>query len=780
MEAAIQAAQAYLTAMGRQPGDEGYQEQFAQLVNEERKLAAEAEERKLAAEERKLEAEERKRADEAEERRLAREHEIRLSQQQTNATSAGGSEQRNPPPRIQVEILPFSPANERADRFIRRFELVLNREQVPLERFAEQLLKALPQLEAAPLLEVPIEEQFDYKVLKELFLRRHRVTETQLRDDFRNARPTKEDTTTTFLRTLGRTFDYWVEATRMDKSFESLRDRLIADHVTDLLPNHLMVLLREKQATTVAKITAELDAYFEARPTHSLQQACQLASKNQHSSKTQTNSKIGIGAPPRTTQVPGPNPDPSGSRPSTPSRPNSTPNQRPRVSPTATPTSGATGSNVPRPRRNLNQNATSPAGASTTNGSSPSPRGCAHHGPRAAHSSEACYILHPERRPAFPPAAERGPANWPQPTVAQSPPFLTNNTQSISELPGDAPTEAPHQEDMGHEEEPRHCMATFVATPGGTYPKGNLRTCHGTLNSKQVTVLLDTGSDSVFVARRLLKPTDFTDARVPVRTTAALISGCPVAEASFTCPYYPGGTNRVVVLDDPPFDVILGEVPGTIPFDKTLVPEGSPITTPKYSRQRHRLQKYPGQQNTRSKVWHKKTVWRHQASTPDLSAIRCRTKVASQGGWRQPNGTPTPKNELYRCPQRRAQSYHKTDLCATNVRTREAPQKGLYHCQQWRSRGQLYTNPQVPTYRYHSKNTFGGGTQKYGVHPTSRSAYYNVQFPNGHSSLATADSELCTPRRSKHLLGPAHQSESLQEQKISPDPRTICRAYCPE
>ena len=51
------------------------------------------------------------------------------------------------------------------------------------------------------------------------------------------------------------------------------------------------------------------------------------------------------------------------------------------------------------------------------------------------------------------------------------------------------------------------------------------------------------------------------------------IPNCPVAQVSFSCPYLTKPVARVVVLDDPPYDVLLGRVPGTIPFDTELEDE---------------------------------------------------------------------------------------------------------------------------------------------------------------------------------------------------------------
>ena len=56
-----------------------------------------------------------------------------------------------------------------------------------------------------------------------------------------------------------------------------------------------------------------------------------------------------------------------------------------------------------------------------------------------------------------------------------------------------------------------------------------------------------------------------------------IIPNCPVALVSFSCPYLTKQNVKVVVLDDPPYDVLLGRVPGTISFDSPLPAETSDI-----------------------------------------------------------------------------------------------------------------------------------------------------------------------------------------------------------
>ena len=545
MEEAIKATKALLEALNCRPEDEDYKQRFQETLDKERERAAE-------------------------ERRLVREHELALARekaQQANPVPLNnGAPADVPPPRIYVDILPFAPANERADRFIHRLEHILKREKVPEIRYAEHLLKALPSTEAALLLNLPVEDQFNYKTLKETFLRRHKVTEAQLREDFRNARPSKDDNTATFMRTLQRAFDYWVEATGMERNFEELSNRIIADQLTDLLPNHLLVLLREKQAHTVDDITKHLDAYFDARPNHGLYHACQSANKNHGTSKptpnnrqgaAATKSNQGLGTGKTTLSVqPAPGPHSSSTGPS-----------KPQASPI---TGTSTLKPATAPASRASPSSGTPAGNSGRSRNAASPRGCSHHGPSATHTSEQCFVLHPERRPRVPPAGDYTLDSMP--TALPTPPRSANVALSWEMSQPESPASSqPVNEDTIPQDGPVQAL-TALTPSGGPQVKGGIRTCSGTLNATPVKVLLDTGCDTIFVAQRLVDHTEYTGRTKPVRTAMGLHPGCPVAKVTFGCPYFPGGPTLVVVLEDPPYDVLLGQVPGTIKFSEEPSP----------------------------------------------------------------------------------------------------------------------------------------------------------------------------------------------------------------
>ena len=99
-------------------------------------------------------------------------------------------------------------------------------------------------------------------------------------------------------------------------------------------------------------------------------------------------------------------------------------------------------------------------------------------------------------------------------------------------------------------------------------PRGDIKIVKGTLNNKEVTVLLDGGADSIFVSRRLVSPDVYTGQTFQTRTATQLITGCPAARINFSCPYYEGGDTSGIVLDNLAYDVILGRVRGTSPFDE--------------------------------------------------------------------------------------------------------------------------------------------------------------------------------------------------------------------
>ena len=192
----------------------------------------------------------------------------------------------------------------------------------------------------------------------------------------------------------------------------------------------------------------------------------------------------------------------------------------------------------------------------------PSPRpansgGCEFHGPNSVHTTAECRQLQSWRTP--PSSPSKSSTSYQQPPEPEE----VRNAAVVLSAPEDPVTADINQE---------------------TVPKAQVKTCNGILDNQKVTVLLDNGSDSIFVARKFVTTKSYTGQKMTTRTAAGPIFGCPVAAVKFKCPYLPRGSNRVVVLDDPPYDVLLGRIPGTLPFeDKGNNNVAPTVLLPKYS-----------------------------------------------------------------------------------------------------------------------------------------------------------------------------------------------------
>ena len=88
--------------------------------------------------------------------------------------------------------------------------------------------------------------------------------------------------------------------------------------------------------------------------------------------------------------------------------------------------------------------------------------------------------------------------------------------------------------------------------------------CQGTVNGRDITIVLDTGAEGIFVDRRLVPDCDMTDKTVGIR----LAEGKPVQRRCcyirIECPYY-DGKAPAIALEDPAMPMYLGRVKNLAP-----------------------------------------------------------------------------------------------------------------------------------------------------------------------------------------------------------------------
>ena len=107
--------------------------------------------------------------------------------------------------------------------------------------------------------------------------------------------------------------------------------------------------------------------------------------------------------------------------------------------------------------------------------------------------------------------------------------------------------------------------------------KDNLPVLSGKVGGKKVEVLRDTGCSGVIIRRELVDEADFTGEMGHIMTVDRTIKRAPMAKVEVDTLFYVG-TVEALCLQDPLFDLIIGNVPGARRSDDSY-PEWEVVTT---------------------------------------------------------------------------------------------------------------------------------------------------------------------------------------------------------
>ena len=472
-----------------------------------------------------------------------------------------------------VPCAPFRPQEEGIDDFFNRFENFYTRHATPEGEWGDRLVDLLPPTEFQITQTLPPTLQKNYKDVRDALLNAHAITSSKRKVEFKQCVPGTNDNGRMFVYRLQHLLTAWLNSSKVPTTYEGLYNHCILDRALEVLPTHVSAYVRDQGATKPDEIATAIDKYLEARPNTTLFGLCKPAPKSTpqpnrrealHRSNSYTPRPVRALEPTPQRGVPAarfPNhypqqnryqsPYPSAYRqyPVTPTRP-TTP---------AGPTTVTPRPSMPRPMQNTHRRTT--AEAQTT--------GCDYHGPNARHDTQSCrsapYHRHPSNSMTPPrptPEVRSTSSHSPQAHVLtveeESQPEYHASPQYYYEDPyADVPTVS--ENDLP----PAQCLHAATAPT-----RGILKTCSGILEGQDVTVLLDSGADCAFVARKLVNPDTFTGQTMRTRCASGVIPGCPVAPVTFECPYFPKSFINAVVLENPPYDVMLGKIPGTHRFEE--------------------------------------------------------------------------------------------------------------------------------------------------------------------------------------------------------------------
>ncbi|KAK3895902.1 hypothetical protein Pcinc_000402 [Petrolisthes cinctipes] len=100
----------------------------------------------------------------------------------------------------------------------------------------------------------------------------------------------------------------------------------------------------------------------------------------------------------------------------------------------------------------------------------------------------------------------------------------------------------------------------------------------GTMCGQEVDVLRDTGCSSVVVRKSLVPSDCFTGKQSLVRLADGQMTAYPLAEVSVKTPYF-SGVVTAVCMDNPVYDLIIGNILGATPLQDVLIEETAAVTT---------------------------------------------------------------------------------------------------------------------------------------------------------------------------------------------------------
>ncbi|XP_070392513.1 uncharacterized protein [Dermacentor albipictus] len=108
-------------------------------------------------------------------------------------------------------------------------------------------------------------DALDYDKVKKALLQRFRLTAEGFRDKFRSSKPHDNETGQQFAARISNYFDRWLEMANVEKTFEDLRDNMIAEQFLASCHQGVAIFLKERNLRTVAELSEHADRYLEAQ-----------------------------------------------------------------------------------------------------------------------------------------------------------------------------------------------------------------------------------------------------------------------------------------------------------------------------------------------------------------------------------------------------------------------------------------------------------------------------------------------------------------------------------
>ncbi|XP_065282035.1 uncharacterized protein [Dermacentor albipictus] len=258
-------------AVGKQLGLEGTALQ--EFLREERAVHRE---RLTEQEQQKREEDERDKA-RSDRRLLEIEKELELLRAKSDcASSSGGSESLPNGSLVTAQfagvspqrlLAPFNDKADDLDAYLTRFERVAEAQGWAREQWATALSTCMTGEALSVFGRMPASEALSYDKVKRALLRRFRLTEEGFRKKLRTEAPQDNEAPSQFFVRLENYWERWVHLSEAPKSYEGIKDLLLAEQFLENCKPALAMFLREKKSRDILDMLQRADEYVSARDT---------------------------------------------------------------------------------------------------------------------------------------------------------------------------------------------------------------------------------------------------------------------------------------------------------------------------------------------------------------------------------------------------------------------------------------------------------------------------------------------------------------------------------
>lgn len=159
----------------------------------------------------------------------------------------------------------FDENRDDLDAYLKRFENVATGQEWPRDKWATALSLCLSGEALKVFGRLSPEDALDYEKVKLALFQRFRFTAEGYREKFRHSKPQEGETGRQYAARLMSFFDRWVEMSKVDKEYASVRDLIVAEQFISKCHDRVALFLREKNCRKLEEMAEAADQFLEAQ-----------------------------------------------------------------------------------------------------------------------------------------------------------------------------------------------------------------------------------------------------------------------------------------------------------------------------------------------------------------------------------------------------------------------------------------------------------------------------------------------------------------------------------